>query len=177
MSDRTHEPEQLLESLLSREEAQAAAPSAATTEAPAAEDESVDELIDELETLLGQAKRVPFGRRLMVDEAHALELVDRLRAAVPTEVRQAQRIIDEQDRIVDEARDEARRMLHERGLIAELDVERERMIAQAERESERIRSDADAYVRGVLGDLAERLNKIQASVHKGLDALGPTQDG
>jgi hypothetical protein len=111
----------------------------------------------------------------MIDEAQALELVDRLRAAVPAEVRQAHRILDEQERILDQAHTEARRILHERGLMAELEVERERTIAEAERDAERMRAEADSYARGVLNDLADRLTKIQASVQNGLEALQGSQ--
>lgn len=171
MSERPHEPE-LLESLLSPDDG--ASRPGAETQAQPAEYEDLDTLIDELETLLGEAKRVPFGRKLMVDEAHALEVVDRLRASVPAAVRQAHRIVEEQERIVGEAQEQARRILHERGLMAELDIERERVIARAERDADRIRADADAYVRSVLNDLAERLEKFQASVQNGLETLqGP----
>ena len=169
MSDQPHEPEQLLESLLSRDDPHRARAVAA----PLDEGDDVDALIDELEAMLAESKRVPFGRKLMVDEAHALELVDRLRSAMPVEVRQAHRILDEKERIMDDARERAHNMLHDRGLLAELEVERERMIAQAEREAERIKADGDAYVRGVLTGLAERLSKIQASVNNGLEALNP----
>lgn len=171
MSERPHEPQQLLESLLSREEApeHQPAPQAQTTE----NEDDVDAVIDDLEELFTSAKRVPFGRKLLIDDNQALDLVDRLRSVVPTEVRQAHRVLDEKERILEEAREEARRMLHERGLLAELEIERERTMTAAEREVERIRGDADAYVRGVLNDLSERLNKIQLSVRNGLDALNP----
>ena len=172
MSDQSHEPEQLLESLLSRDEPR----HIDAVAAPREEAEDVDALIDELEALLAEAKRVPFGRKLMIDEAYALELVDRLRSAIPAELRQAHRILDEKERILDEARERAHQMLQERGLMAELEVERERMIAQAEREAERIRADGDAYVRGVLNGLAERLSKLQASVNNGIEALNPPQE-
>ncbi len=171
MSDRTGEPEQLLESLLADPSSQQ--PNAGNHNLPQpSEPEDIDSLIDELEDLVGQAKRVPFGRRVMIDEAQALDMVDRLRAAVPHEIRQAHRILDERDRVLDEARAQARRMLQDRGLIAELEVERERLLAQAEREADRIRAEADTYVRGVLADLADRLAKIQASVQNGLETLG-----
>ncbi|MDQ5852430.1 MAG: hypothetical protein M3380_10245 [Chloroflexota bacterium] len=171
MSDQPHEPEQLLETLLSDDEPQDAGREPAAPE----EDEDVDLLIDELEAMFAEAKRVPFGRKLMIDEAQALELVDRFRSAIPAEVRQAHRILDEQERIVEAARDQARRILHDRGLLAELEAERERVLAQAERDAERMRTEADAYVRGVLSGLAERLSKLQASVNNGLEALSSSQ--
>ena len=172
MSDQPHEPEQLLESLLSRDEPR----QAGAVAVPADQGEDVDALIDELEAMFAEAKRVPFGRRLMVDEARALEFIDRLRTAFPAEVRQAQRILDEQDRILDEARNQAHAMLQERGLMAELEVQRERTIARAEQEAERMRAEADAYVRGVLTDLDERLSKLHASVRNGLEALSPREE-
>lgn len=177
MSDHDPEPERLLASLLAHDEPQPPAPTLLPAPHQLEDAEDVDALVDELETLFTEARRVPFGRRLMIDEEHALELVDRLRAAIPGAVRQAHRVLEEQGRILDEASDQARRMLHERGLMAELEIERERMIGQAEQESERITAEADAYVRGVLSNLEERLAKIQASVRNGLEALdGPHQD-
>ena len=168
MSDRSHEPEHLLESLLSDEEQEQEASNGAA--APIVH-EDLDALIDDLERMFGQAKRMPFGRKLMVNEGEALAFVDALRAAVPSELRQAQRILEEQQRILGDAHDHARNMLDEHGLMAMLEVERERLITHAEREAERIPGDADAYVQGVLSDLADRLARIQASVQNGLEAL------
>jgi vacuolar-type H+-ATPase subunit H len=170
MSAQTDQPqEELLESLLSPEEKDATA----TAAPPPDDNEDVDVLIDELEALFAEAKRVPFGKKLLVDEAEAMTLVDRLRTALPAEVRQAQRILDEQDRILDGAREQARRTLEERGISAQIEGERERVLANAEQEAERIRADADVYVRGVLTDLADRIAKIQTSVNNGIDALKP----
>lgn len=172
MSEQRHEPQELLESLLSPEEK-----AADQTASPHAdENEDVDALIDELEALLAESKRVPFGKKLLVDDVRAMELVDRLRTALPAEVRQAQRILDEQDHILDMAREQARRIINERGLTAQMEADRERILADAEQEAERIRNEADVYVRGVLSDLADHLTKIQASVSNGIDALNPPQE-
>ncbi len=172
MSEQRHEPQELLESLLSPEEIEAEQTASPQT----AENEDVDALIDELEALLAESKRVPFGKKLIVDEVRAMELVDRLRTALPAEVRQAQRILDEQDHILNMAREQARRIINERGLAAQLEAERERTLADAEQEAERIRNEADVYVRGVLSDLADRLTKIQGSVSNGIEALNPPEE-
>jgi hypothetical protein len=172
MSEQRHEPQELLESLLSPEEKAADHTASPTTD----ENEDVDALIDELEALLAESKRVPFGKKLLVDDVRAMELVDRLRTALPAEVRQAQRILDEQDHILDMAREQARRIINERGLASQMEAERERILADAEQEAERIRNEADVYVRGVLTDLADRLTKIQASVSNGIESLHPPEE-
>lgn len=168
MSQSPHEPENLLESLLSdpqqpNKEAERAA--------PAPEDEDVDGLIDMLEALVAEGRRVPFGRKLMIDEDRLLELVDRLRTAIPAEVKQAHQMLDQRDQILDQARAEARRMLEERGLLDALEKERRQILDEAEREAERTRTEADRYARSVLIDLQERLDKFQTSVRNGIDAL------
>src|SRR5918997_4745065 len=106
MSDRNHEPQRLLESLLTPEESQQDGPEPLPASRVPEDNQDVDTLIDELEILFTEARRVPFGRRLMIDEDHALDLVDRLRAAIPGAVHQAHRVLEEQERILNEAREQ-----------------------------------------------------------------------
>lgn len=157
-------PDVLLQALLADDNAE---------DAPLIADdaEDVDALIDELEVLFTEAKRVPFGKKLMIDEERAIQLVDRFRTAVPSEVKQAHRVLDEQERILSEARAEAQQMLEQRGLLTQLGVERDKILNQAHTDADRIRHEADRYVRGVLQELGERVGKIQTSVQNGLDAL------
>lgn len=168
MSQSPHEPEKLLESLLSdsQQSGDEAARAASTPE-----DEDVDGLIDMLEALVAEGRRVPFGRKLMIDEDRLLELVDRLRTAIPAEVKEAHHLLDQRDQILDQARPEARRSLEERGLLDALEKERRQILDEADREAERIRTEADRYARSVLIDLQERLDKFQNSVRNGIEAL------
>lgn len=168
MSQSPHEPEKLLESLLSdsQQSGDEAARAASTPE-----DEDVDGLIDMLEALVAEGRRVPFGRKLMIDEDRLLELVDRLRTAIPAEVKEAHHLLDQRDQILDQARAEARRSLEERGLLDALEKERRQILDEADREAERIRTEADRYARSVLIDLQERLDKFQTSVRNGIEAL------
>jgi vacuolar-type H+-ATPase subunit H len=171
MSQAPREPEHLLESLLSDAE-QPGADQPAPAETPP-EDDDVDSLIDMLEALVGEGRRVPFGRKLLVDEDRLLDIVDRLRTAIPTEVKEAHRLLDQRDRILAEAQTQARRALEERGMLETLEKERRQILDEAEREAERIRMEADRYARSVLVDLQDRLDKLQTSVRNGIQALQP----
>lgn len=159
MSDAPREPERLLESLLAPEGA-----------ADAGSDEDVDALIDELEALVARGRRMPL-RKLLIDEDDLLQIVDRLRTAIPAEVRQAHRVLDEHDRILETARAQARALLEERGITAEIERERRRVLDEAEREATRIRTEADRYVQRVLSDLEERLSRLLTSVRNGIATL------
>lgn len=166
MSQPPHEPEHLLESLLADSQGAPAPESQAPVE------EDVDSLIDALEALVAEGRRMPF-RKLLIDEERLLELVDRLRSAVPAEVRQAHQVLDQHDQILQSARDKARQLLEERGVLDALDKERRQLLDAAEQDAQRIRTEADRYARNVLLDLEERLAKIQTSVRNGVEALQP----
>lgn len=168
MSQSPNDGEHLLASLLSERQA----PDQPEAEPQPGAEDDVDAIIDELEALIGEGKRRLLGRKLMIDEDRLVNIVDRLRTAVPTEVRQAHRILDEHDRIIASAQAEARRMLDEQGMLDALEAEQRRVLANAEREAERVRADADRYVRGVLQELDGRLQKLHTSVRNGIEALG-----
>jgi hypothetical protein len=131
----------------------------------------LDQLIDEIEDILAQGRRVPFSGRLLVDEEKLLDIIDRMRVAVPEELKQARRVIAEQERLIGEAQARVQAALQEQGLLAAIEAERARLLDQAEREAVGIRNGADDYAHQVLEELQIRLGKLQASVQNGLGEL------
>lgn len=131
----------------------------------------LDDLIDELEDALAEGRRVPFSGRLMVDEERILDIIDRMRVAVPEELKQARRVIGEQERLLSEARAQVQQAMEEQGLLAAVEAERTRMLDEAEREAQGVRAGADDYARQVLEELEQRLARLSASVQNGLKEL------
>jgi DNA repair exonuclease SbcCD ATPase subunit len=127
--------------------------------------------VDELEDALAAGRRVPFSGRLMVDEERLLDIIDRIRVAVPEELKQARKVIQEQDRLLSEAQARVHEALEEQGLLSAVETERQRLIDHAEREAAQIRAGADEYARQVLEELDARLEKIVLNVRNGLSAL------
>jgi glutamyl-tRNA reductase len=128
-------------------------------------------LIDEIEDVLAEGRRVPFSSRLMVDEEKILDIIDRMRVAVPDELKQARRIIQEQERLLAEAQERVHQALSEQGLLEAIEAERQRLLRQAEQEAIQVRLGADEYARQVLEELDERLTKLVTSVRNGLSEL------
>lgn len=77
-----------------------------------------------MEEALAAGRRIPFGSWLIVDEERLLDVIDRMRVAVPEELKRARRIIQEQDRLLEEARGHVQRVLEEQGLLAAIEDER-----------------------------------------------------
>jgi cell division septum initiation protein DivIVA len=128
-------------------------------------------LIDELEDSLAEGRRVPFSGRLLVDEERILDIIDRMRVAVPEELKQARRVIGEQERLLADARAQVQQAMEEQGLLAAVEAERARLLAEAEHDAQGIRAGADDYARQVLEDLEQRLIRLTASVQSGLKEL------
>lgn len=133
-------------------------------------------MIDELEDVIAEGKRVPFSGRLLIDEDRVLDIIDRMRVAVPEELRQARRIISEQERLISEAQERVQQVLQEKGLLAAIEAERARLLEQAEREARAVRAGADEYARQVLEELEQRLLKVITSVQNGLQELGVVRE-
>jgi hypothetical protein len=133
-------------------------------------DSSLDELIDELEDVLADGRRLPFGM-VLVNEDKILDIVDKMRVAVPEEIKQARRVVQEQERLLAEAQARVQQVLTEQGLLDAVQAERERMLMQAEQEAISIRNGADVYAREVLEGLDDQLVKLLTSVRNGLESL------
>jgi len=131
-------------------------------------------LIDELEDALAEGRRVFFGGRLLVDEERILDIIDRMRVAVPEELKQARRVIAEQERLIGEAQAQVRQAMEEQGLLAAVEAERARLLELAERDAAGVREGADQYARQVLEELEQRLVRLTASVQNGLRELQPS---
>ncbi len=122
--------------------------------------------------MLAEGRRVPFfGSRLMVDEERILDIIDRMRVAVPDQIKQARRIVQEQERLLAEAQARVQQALDEQGLLAAIESERHRMLQQAEQEAADVRAGADEYAREVLEGLDEQLLRLLNNVRNGLDSL------
>lgn len=94
-----------------------------------------------------------------------------MRVAVPEELKQARRIIAEQERLLSEAQAHVQLVLEERGLLAAVEAERARLLDEAERDAAQVRAGADDYARQVLEDIEQRLLRWTATVQSGLKEL------
>ena len=70
---------------------------------------TVLDLLDELEDIVDTAPNVPLTGKIMVESSEVLEIVDDIRKALPEDVKQAKWLKDEKERILAEAKEEARR--------------------------------------------------------------------
>ena len=132
-------------------------------------------LIDRLEELFNESRPIPFTHNVIVDEDRMLDLIDQMRVAIPEEVKKAQQIIANRDRTLAQAQEEANRTLAlareksetlmERDAIVDAARARaDEIIAQAERDIQSYRGDADQYV-------LETLTRLELEMDRGLNQV------
>jgi F0F1-type ATP synthase membrane subunit b/b' len=140
------------------------------------------QLVDQLEDQLNDGWRIPLTSSLAVDEAECLRILDQLRAWLPEEMKQARRIKQERDRIIDKAEAEAERILAEARARASGGPQRQdrtpggdtggqAIIAAAEREARQLREGANHYARQSLEGLQQRLESLLDQVRAGIAHL------
>ncbi len=128
----------------------------------------IQHLVDRLEDLIDEGRHVPFSKFTLIDEERALEIIDQMRISVPEQIEKASRLINQRDRLLAQANEEATRVVQIARERSEEMVERDaitqkarsqarNIIEQAHREAENICADADAYVVEVLKELEEQL--------------------
>ena len=137
------------------------------------------QLIDRLEELFNAAKAVPFTHNVVVDEDRMLELIDQMRIAIPDEVKKAQQVMAQRDRVMAQAQEEANRTLQLSRDKAEQLVQKDMVVQEAQRradqivnqaraEAEATRVDADNYVVDTLMQLQDQISKMGNQVANGI---------
>ncbi len=111
-----------------------------------------------------------------------MDLVDQLRLAIPAEIRHAQRVQQDRERILAQAKEEARRIAEhaveeaskltdEQPLTQQARARSEEIIAKAYEEAEFMRRESDAYALDTLKNLQTQLQAIEKQVQNGIEIL------
>jgi cell division septum initiation protein DivIVA len=139
-------------------------------------------LVDRLEKLVNDGWRVPLSAKTVIDENAFFELIDQMRVSIPQEIKRATDLLqerekvlaaasDEAERIIEGAREHAARLVDENEIMAAARAEAEGIKAQARRETAEILKGADEYAVGVLGDLESNLASLLQTTANGLAKL------
>jgi F0F1-type ATP synthase membrane subunit b/b' len=140
------------------------------------------QLIDRLEELFNDGRPIPFTHNVAVDEDRMLDIIDQMRIAIPEEVKKAQQLLGQRDRVMAQAQEEANRTLDLAREKADALVKKDAIVQEAERRADQIRSqaredatntrqDADDYVAETLSRLQDELEKSLNQVRNGIRSL------
>ena len=130
-------------------------------------------LIDRLEEILNQSRPFPFTHSVMVDEDRVLDIIDQMRVAIPDEVKKAQQILAQRDRILAQAQEEANRTLTIAREKSDQIVERDAIVQAAHARAEQIITNAHSEVAGTQQEadeyVLETLRRLEMELERSLN--------
>lgn len=137
---------------------------------------TIEEILDEMEKTLDDARPMPFAsHRLIIDGDHMRELLTEAKLSIPAEIKRAKMIDAECNRIIDEARTSAEKIVQDAESKAKRMIAREAVLQEAKRQavdlmtkaqekSNGVKSAAVGYVDRVLTDAQEHLQSVLQQV-------------
>jgi len=142
----------------------------------------VHDKLDDLTALVESARSMPMSASCILNRGEVLALLDEMRAELPEEFDEAERILREREGVLDQARAEAEeiiaaaheermRLVSQTEVYAQAQREAGRMRGEAREEAARMQDDTDAYVDGKLASFEIALSKTLEAVRHGRDRI------
>ncbi len=143
-------------------------------------------LVDRLEEIVKESRSMPFSSMRLVDERHIWPLLDQMRISIPDEVRRAERIIREKERVMAQSQEEAERIIAlarteaaqvtaEHAVAKSAKAQATLTQKQAEQEAESIRAGADQYAFEVLCKLEQDMKRALTVIENGIRTIQADQ--
>jgi len=144
-------------------------------------------LVDRLEELFNESRSVWLTRKVLINEDRMLDLIDQMRLSIPEEIKQAQQILSQKDRILAQAQESANRMAELAREKSIQMVERDSIVQAAQVQAGEIKSktiedtkiikkEADDYSMKTLINLEVKLERIIVEVRNGIQTLEQEQN-
>lgn len=138
--------------------------------------------IDGISAFVEAARSMPMSSNAIVSRNELLALLDELRADLPTEIRRAQALLDERDKVIGAGQREADRIIHEgeaeharlvsvHEVTVSAEHEASRIVGEARAEAQRLRDEVEEYVDTTLANFEQILHRTIGTVERGRDKM------
>lgn len=139
-------------------------------------------LLEKLEAMIKSAPQIPLAGKVMIDGDEALNLITKIRSVFPEELRKAEHMAEELDKIIEDSQKRAQRIVaaaeeHAAALVQESEIvkaatrESERIISEAREAALELETGAKEYAQQTLEDLKQTLNKLLVTIENGQKEL------
>lgn len=145
------------------------------------------EKLDSAITMVEEARSVPLSASCVVHRGEILEILEGAREYLPSDLFEAEKIISERDRIIEEgrssaesmiatAREDVARMVEQTAIVQSARDEAQRILDDARDIAAQEREEVEAYIDGRLATLEVILNKTMEAVARGRERLEGAND-
>jgi crotonobetainyl-CoA:carnitine CoA-transferase CaiB-like acyl-CoA transferase len=123
-------------------------------------------LIDRLEEMASEARRLPVGGGAVISRQRLLDLIDRMRVAVPREVYDSREVVERKEEILrlagedaakllEDAQSEVEKRLTETEVVKAAEGRAREVLSEAQARAQELARDAEEQARGRLDDAQE----------------------
>jgi crotonobetainyl-CoA:carnitine CoA-transferase CaiB-like acyl-CoA transferase len=124
-------------------------------------------LIDRLEEMAAEARRLPVGGGVVISRQRLLDVIDRMRVAVPREVYDSREVVEHRDEVLKRAEEQAAELLAETRADLEKKLQDTEVVKAAEERAHELLSDAQTRAQDLVRSAEEqargRLDDAQES--------------
>jgi cell division septum initiation protein DivIVA len=127
------------------------------------------QLLDELEDEITTAQKMPIGGRVVVDRRRLLDMIEQLRVAIPSNIKQARSIVDRGEQAVAEAEAAAERIIAEAEREAEARVSQSSLVRAAQERGHQLELEAEERARRILANAQAEAERLLAEAKAQLE--------
>jgi cell division septum initiation protein DivIVA len=142
----------------------------------------LEDLLGEITETIERAKSMPLSSSAIIGRDEVLELLGAAQQALPDELQRARRVLQDHEalraaaqreaaQLLDEARSQAAHLVQRTEIVRQSRHEAERLVAEADAESRRIRHEAEDYVDRKLAAFEIVLDRTIRTVQAGRERL------
>lgn len=128
-------------------------------------------LIDRLERLLNESWRMPLSAYLVINEDDFLDVIDQMRTSIPQEIKEGEKVQRERDRIIAQAEEEGERIVQLSRADAASLVEEHELIRAAEQRAITIIERAQREATVLKDEADEYAREVLLALNGQLDTL------
>ncbi|MDR1204765.1 MAG: ATPase [Peptococcaceae bacterium] len=140
------------------------------------------DVLEEFEKIIEESGRIPMTSRVIINEDILYNFVDKFRAMLPGSVREAERVLREKERILEDAEQERgsiiesaktklERITGESEIVKMAITQGEGIIEESKTNAKKLTSGAYTYADDVMNALQAELEKILQTVRSGRDEI------
>ena len=142
----------------------------------------LQDLIDDMLAYLEEAKSMPLSTNVLIEKDVFVEMLERLRAELPDELRAARWMVREREafiartnerahEIIERAKSESRRLVSESYVLAEAVEEANILVRRAEGEARRLRLEAEDEIEKQLEEIEALMAELLTRTHAAREEL------
>lgn len=144
---------------------------------------NVQDLIEMLSEAIKEARSVPLSSdKCVIERDKVLDLIDTIKAQLPTEMAEAKRLVDARAEFIANAKrqaetvcraaeERAKQMVNEQEIFRTAQAKSEKMLASAEKNSNAVKQAASEYVEQLLAQTEEAIDASLSKVRRSREAF------